>query len=86
MPLNAIKMAAGSATEPEASTAETLAPVVSCDGDGAPSVPSVDNDDHFVPQHHCELSTNVFFTNLVLQNDTDSGIDGLSVASVNTVV
>jgi hypothetical protein len=60
------QMAGDSVTEPEAPIGETLAPVVSWGGGSAPSLPSVDNEGHFVRQHHCDISTNFFYTNTVL--------------------
>jgi len=42
------QMAGDPVTEPEARIGETLVPVVSWGGGSAPSLPSVDNEGHFV--------------------------------------
>jgi len=59
-------MAGDSVIEPEARIGETLAPVVSWGGGSAPSLPSVDNEGHFVRQHCCDISANFWYTNAVL--------------------
>ena len=50
------QMADESVPDPAAHIGETLVPAVSWGDGSAPSVPSVDNEDHSVRQHQCDIS------------------------------